>query len=174
MQESAGRFRRIVIGFVFSIGMGGAAVWWLRPLWQAISPTGLRMAAILLGYGLVTWLTAWVCRLPVIWRLIAMSVLPAWGGWLLWPLPPVWFLAVALGLALVFGQTFRGRVPLFLSAPAVCDALLTLLPTGSGTVKFAEMGCGTGTVLLAVGKAHPQWSCFGMDAAWVATRIARW
>lgn len=40
-------------------------------------------------------------------------------------------------------------------------------------VRFLDVGCGTGHVLVGVAKSHPDWTCFGLDLSSASLKVAK-
>jgi SAM-dependent methyltransferase len=87
-------------------------------------------------------------------------------------LAPAWWAAAAAGILLVFGATFRTRVPLFISARAVRGALTGLLDRDRGA-RMIDLGCGLGHVITAVKRARPDCECDGVELAWLPYLVSR-
>ena len=141
---------------------------WLKSggvLWLVL-PVSLLVHAVLVGVG------AKALRLERRWAAVAWAVWPTWIVSLRFGVSPVWFLLAALLLALVFGQAYLGRVPLFLSNRSVRQALAARLkkePPG----QLLDAGCGTGGALATVSQACPDWRCEGVDLAWLPWLLAK-
>src|SRR5689334_22222830 len=85
-------------------------------------------------------------RLPYWWLPINAAFVPAAVAVRSLVVSPLWFLA-AFGLLLViFWNTYRTRVPLYLSSRTACARLARLLPSGTG-VRVLDLGCGFGGVM---------------------------
>jgi hypothetical protein len=101
---------------------------------------------------------------------LAFAPTAVWANTL--SLPPLWWAAAFAALFVVFGATFRTRVPLFLTARAVREALGTLVDPARGE-RFIDLGCGLGSVLTALKRARPQCVCEGVELAFVPYLVSR-
>ena len=98
------------------------------------------------------WVVLNLVFAPALWIGLSASVSPAWS-------------AAALGaLLLVYGGTQRTRVPLYLSSAAALRALDELLPADRA-MTFLDIGAGTGTVVDAIARSHPQAIVRGVERA---------
>lgn len=115
----------------------------------SVERTMLIIGAVLLQ-GL---LAALICRLIGLaaWWLVIAFVFPlALAGALLAGNLPAWPFGVAfLVLALVFSNTARGRVPLYLTNSATAAVLKDLMTERKAT-RFLDLGCGLGGVVRAL------------------------
>jgi SAM-dependent methyltransferase len=91
-------------------------------------------------------------------------------------LAPAWFLGAFVVLALLFWNTHRTRVPLFLSSGQACEALAELVPRGSA-VRVVDLGCGLGDVVRRLAPRKPDAAFVGFELAplpaalaWLRTR----
>ena len=126
--------------------------------------------ALLVQVSCAVLLSRVVFRQPPWWSLVHL---------LFWPLIFVaryfgiaahwWLLATIVCLA-VFGFSFLGRVPLFVTNADALRALDEALPPEA--TRFIEFGCGTGTVLAHVAQRFPG-TCIGIEAAWLPWLLAR-
>ncbi len=115
------------------------ALAWMLPL---VFHGAWRLA---LAQGVAAALWSGVLRQPYWWAPIHLLFLPAAIALLTLQLPSWLYLLVVLLLALVFWGTVKGDVPLFLSSPAVADALAAIVDReNAGT--FADLGAGVGSV----------------------------
>lgn len=112
-------------------------------------------------------------RQPWWWRLIHAGFAPlAWAVAQL-PLDPGWFLAVFILLLLVYRGTLSGQAPLFLSNRETAAALARLTADRPG-MRFADLGAGVGSVVLALAGERPDARFTGVENAplvWAAGRL---
>jgi hypothetical protein len=85
---------------------------------------------------------------------------------------PAWYLAAFGGLVLVYWSSFRTQVPLFLSNRATAEALSALIPQAQGQ-RVADLGSGTGGLLLRLARSRPDCRFIGIEAAPLPFAIAR-
>lgn len=121
----------------------------------------LFVYAVLHG-ALACVLSAW-CRMPRWWWPIQLLFAPAAVLLLALELPPWLFLALFLAMVLLYGQTFRTRVPYYPSSRAVRDAVAGLLPAGGG--RLIDIGSGFGGLVLDLGARRADWRCAGIEMA---------
>jgi hypothetical protein len=105
-------------------------------------------------------------------RLMHAAFLPAAVAGAASPVPAGVWLVAAVVLALTSHNALRERVPLFLSSAAARSRLLECLP-GDRPVRFVDVGCGTGGVLVEVARERPTTQCLGLETAWLPWLIAR-
>ena len=136
--------------------VAGVGLAW--PVARAIPSDGPSWVVLVVA-GLAACVTSrLVLRQPAWWMpvhallpvaLVLASLAPV--GWLGW-------LAGFLVLVVIYGGTFLGDVPLFLSSPAVSAAVAELMgahiPPGSGP-RVADLGAGTGTVAVPLARRTP-------------------
>jgi len=109
---------------------------------------------------------------PAWWLVIHLAFVPAAVLAAGADLPPLlWGAAFAL-LALVFGQTHRTRVPLYLAGRRVREAVTALLPQDR-PFAFVDLGCGLGGMLSALRAARPAGHFDGFELAWLPYAAAR-
>ena len=99
-----------------------------------------------------------VLRQPRWWVPIHLSFLPAVWSVSQAELGATVWLCGFVALALVFWGTFKGDVPLYLSSPAVVEAVSELamaLVAARPEVRVAELGAGVGTIAVALARRFP-------------------
>lgn len=79
-------------------------------------------------------------------------------------LSPTISLLLFFVLFLVFGSTFRTRVPYYPSESTLPTTILELLPN-ERDVRFLDVGSGFGGLLFDLSKARPEWSVAGVEIA---------
>ncbi len=105
---------------------------------------GAAAAAVSVALGAPRW-----------WHVINLCFLPAVVVALSWRAPPAYYL-LGLGLlTLVFWNTLRERVPLYLTNRSTLNALSELIRS-SGCQRFMDAGSGTGTVVAYLARRHPE------------------
>jgi hypothetical protein len=98
------------------------------------------------------WVVLNLVFAPALWIGLGASVSPAWSA------------AALVALLLMYGGTQRTRVPLYLSNAAAVRALRELLPADR-PITFLDIGAGTGTVIDAIARSHPQAIVRGVERA---------
>ena len=88
-------------------------------------------------------------------------------------LPPPFYFGALLAMLLVFWGTFKGDVPLFLSSPAVADALSDLIEEEQSTL-LLELGAGIGSVVVPLAIRHPNLRITAIERAPLPWLILRW
>ena len=174
----------VVFGSAFALAAGTG----LRPpLIALLALQGIAAAVLGTRFGLAQW---WI---PI--QLVLPSALAvAW----LWQGPEWIFLAAFVLLVLVFWNSARGGVPLYLSNPRTRAALAELLPkqeagsgetatgtkqeagsgeTATGTeqeagFRFADLGCGLGGPVLDLARRRPDGLFTGIESAPIPFALA--
>lgn len=84
---------------------------------------------------------------------------------------PAWvFLSSFVILALVYSNSARGRVPLYLTNPKTRAAIAALLPPRPH--RFADLGCGLGGVVLGLARLRRDSRFVGIESAPIPLMIA--
>lgn len=159
-----------------------------------------------LGGAVVAFGAAWGTfygigfAIPYIAILIVQGMIAAWIGHKLslqrWWIPvqiilppaallvgaleiPAWiFLAVFVVLLLVYWNSARGRVPLYLTNRKTWRALASIVESRK-IAHFADLGCGIGGALLYLAKTNPKTEFTGVESAplpfvlaWMRTKLS--
>lgn len=126
--------------------------------------------------GLMAMTLSYFMQLAKWWLLIQFLFTPALVLVLALNIPSGYFLAAFLVTLVVYWNTFRGQVPLYLSSNKVWEALLTLLP--SGNFRFVDLGSGLGGVLTYLASVRPDGNYTGIESAplpwlwsWLRVRV---
>jgi len=112
-------------------------------------------------------------RQPAWWRFIHLLFLPAAALLLSLNIAAWVYLLIFLLMTLVFWGTVKGDVPLFLSSPAVSEALATILAK-ENTRNFADIGAGLGSVVAPVAKKFPNLRIVALEKAPLPWLIGFW
>lgn len=105
------------------------------------------------GLGLnLRWLVI-QAALPFLVRVFWGASVPAWV-----------YLALFLGMALVFGGGLLSRVPLYHASEDAWKKLAGLLPDRPG-LRFVDLGCGFGGPVAHLAKARPDSTFLGVEAS---------
>lgn len=141
------------------LGLSGAGLGaaWLAP--AAIDPPLFALAQ-----GLLAASAAVLLRADRWWLQIHLLFAPAIVLALRLEIPPVWYLAAFLLLALVYWTSFRSQVPLYLSNRRTMDAVLALLPRDR-PAEVIDLGSGGGGLLRRLAASRPDCRFTGIEAA---------
>jgi hypothetical protein len=122
--------------------------------------------------GVVAYCFALITRQPWWWRLIHAMFAPlAWAVTLL-AIPPGWFLFAFLVALLVYRGALEGRIPLFLSNAATCEALMQIA-RNTPNARFLDLGAGLGSVVSRLAKSLPNAQISGIENAPLTWLIGR-
>ncbi|WLT32141.1 class I SAM-dependent methyltransferase [Geothrix sp. PMB-07] len=132
----------------------------------ALARLGLRFTPliwVLLQAVLAVFLSRWMDLGP---RWVFMQAALPFLVRALWNAPiPGWvYLALFLGLALVFGGGLFTRVPLYHASQDAWEKLAGLLPAQPG-LHFVDLGCGFGGPVAHLAKARPDGTFLGIEAS---------
>jgi SAM-dependent methyltransferase len=130
------------------------------------------MVEPMLLQGLVAAAVGQTLRMPVWWLPINAAFVPAAVGLRSAAISPAWFLAAFAVLLILFWNTFRTRVPLYLSSACACERLAGLLPD-SGPARVLDLGCGFGGVMMSLRRLRPDLDLVGMETAPLPSWLAR-
>lgn len=127
---------------------------WRPSLWQAALGQGALAAALGHGLGLRRW---WLpLNLAFVPALLALHG-RAWPAW--------WFLAAFLALLLINWNSFRERVPLYLSGARTRRRLSERLAGLPADFRFVDLGCGLGGALVQLARDYPRARLVGVETA---------
>jgi hypothetical protein len=135
-----------------------AALW---PLWFGQTLNALTWLVLQAASSVAI---AAAMRLAWWWLLCCLLFLPALALGLLLELAPAWAALCLASLLLAYGGTQSTRVPLYLSS-AGAIAELDKLVCAHRPRRVLDLGCGTGGVLAALSRAHPQVVLEGVERA---------
>ena len=102
--------------------------------------------------------------MPIWWIPIHLVFIPLSIATLALNISSFWFFSFFLCLLLVYGKTYKTRVPLYLSSTSVNTALETLLPK-QGQFSFVDLGSGCGDLLNNLASVHKNGMFYGMNRA---------
>lgn len=141
------------------------------PLSTMVERLPLIVIALVLQGGLAALLCA-LLRLPRWWLLIAFVFPLAMGSAMLLGNLPAWPFGIAfLVLALVFSNTTRGRVPLYLTNAETASVLKDLMKDRAAT-RVLDLGCGLGGVVRALdGEGRQARGVENAPAVYLAARL---
>ncbi|NDU88015.1 MAG: hypothetical protein G3I09_07565 [Ferrovum sp.] len=126
-----------------------------------------------LAQGVLAAILNLLWRAPRWWLPLHLGFLPAALGLVQWRVSPLWYGSLFVILLLVYWNTFRSRVPLFLTNHATLSVLKEVVGERSPRC-FVDLGCGTGSVLVAVARQFPEVECMGYEVAplpWLLGKI---
>ncbi|MDG9929217.1 MULTISPECIES: class I SAM-dependent methyltransferase [unclassified Pseudomonas] len=127
---------------------------WRPTLWQAAVAQGALAAAFGHWLGLRRW---WLpLNLAFVPGLLALQS-REWPAW--------WFLAAFLLLLLINWNSFRERVPLYLSGADTRQRLSRRLATLPEDFRFVDLGCGLGGTLAQLARDYPKARLVGVETA---------
>lgn len=127
---------------------------WRPTLWQAAWVQAGVAAVLGHWLGLRRWW--WPLNLAFVPGLLALQY-REWPSW--------WFLIAFLLLLLSNWNSFRERVPLYLSGARTRQALSTRLAQLPLDFRFADLGCGFGGALRQLARDYPQAHLSGVETA---------
>ncbi|MBT7943130.1 MAG: class I SAM-dependent methyltransferase [Alphaproteobacteria bacterium] len=126
---------------------------WQNPLILLLAIHGCIAALLGRRMGLANW-----------WMPIQFAFPFAVAAALKWPLPNWIFPVAFVGLVLVFWNSARGGVPLYLTNSKTKAALAEQLPS-LANFRFADIGCGLGGPVLALSENRPDGNFTGIESA---------
>lgn len=127
---------------------------WRPSLMQAALAQGLLAAALGQWLGLrLWWLPLNLCFLPALLAVQGRQ----WPGW--------WFLAAFVLLLLINWNSFRERVPLYLSGARTRQLLSQRLSCLSPDFAFVDLGCGLAGTLTRLARDYPAARLVGVETA---------
>jgi len=111
--------------------------------------------------------------------------LPCWWRWIQFLLPvalyaavliefnPLWALAIFILIWLVFANTFKERVPLYLTNETTREALKTLVKR-QRNIRFLDLGCGLGGNVAFMSQQKAVIESHGVETAPVPYIVSKW
>ena len=127
---------------------------WRPTLWQAALGQGVLAAALGHWLGLRRW---WLpLNLAFVPGLLALHS-RQWPAW--------WFLAAFLLLLVINWNSFRERVPLYLSGARTRQRLSQRLADLAQDFRFIDLGCGLGGTLVQLARDYPRARLTGVETA---------
>ena len=151
-----------------AIAFGGALATSTAPGVGVLLAQGLIAAGIGHRFGLARWWIPVQIILPPAAMLVSRL-----------PVPPWIFLAIFLCLLVVYWNSARTRVPLYLTNRTTWRALAELLPAQKGAA-FLDIGSGTGGTLFYLAAQRPDMRFTGIESApvpyllsWLRLKLVR-
>ena len=114
--------------------------------------------------GLLSGLISYYLRMPFWWIFINLVFVPIAITTLALNISSLWFLLFFNCLLLIYGKTYKTRVPLYLSSKSVNTALESLLPK-QGQFSFIDLGSGCGGLLNTLASIHKNGRFYGIESA---------
>jgi SAM-dependent methyltransferase len=130
----------------------------------ALTDQTLHPLVILLVQGCVAALIGHRFGLAKWWIPVQIILPPATLIASAWQVPPWIFLIAFIVLLLVYWNTARNRVPLYLTNRTTWAALEDVLPQEKGG-RFIDIGCGIGGALLYLARRRPDMTFVGIESA---------
>ena len=127
----------------------------------SISPS-LGLIFLVLAHCLTAFLLASWLKLPAVWKVFNLLIIPAA---LLYESAglPAFLLAAAFVLSvLVYLPTFWTRIPYYPTSYKTYEIISEQLPSGERQ-KFIDLGCGFSELLIYLAKRHPQMDFYGTE-----------
>jgi SAM-dependent methyltransferase len=132
----------------------------------------LSLSQLVLLHSATAVVLSGLLRLPWWWLVIQGLFLPLLLLTLSLNLPPSLFLAGFVLLWLIFFSNTRERVPLYLSGESSCRAVAALLPE-QRPLRFLDLGCGLGKVLVSLAELRPDGQFDGVESAPLPFLVSR-
>lgn len=159
-EVTASPLRRAVVAQVGGVVIATGA----SAIWSLLGGADFTTAQWILLQAAAAASICGVLHMPWWWVILNLGFAPAlWIG-LSASVSPAWSAAALVALLLVYGGTQRTRVPLYLSNAAAVRAVRELLPADK-PIAFLDIGAGTGTVIDAIARSHPQAVVRGVERA---------
>lgn len=117
-----------------------------------------------LAQALLACIFAYCLRMPAWWLPIHLFFMPMIITTLAMDISPLWFLFFFICLTLIYGKTYKTRVPLYLSSQQVNTTLEAWLPKGK-RFSFVDLGSGCGGLISRLAKVHKNGLFHGIEAA---------
>ena len=128
------------------------------------------------GAGVVAAMMSRWYQLDWWWLPIQLAFTPALVIFNSFAIPPIAFLVAFVVMLAVFWSTYRTRVPLFSSGPAVWARVADLLP--AQPLHGVDIGSGVGGAVLALSRQRPDCQFIGVELAplpWLISVVrGRW
>ncbi|MDP6573461.1 MAG: hypothetical protein QGI06_08130 [Rhodospirillales bacterium] len=170
------RFPPLIIALLAQL-LAAALVFGAAALLAAAAGVRFPLLAMLAAQGAVAALLGARFGLANWWIPLHIALPPAAAAATTLPVPAWVYLAFFLVLLLVFWNSARERVPLYLSNRLTWSALARLLPDRSG-IAFLDVGSGLGGTLAHLARQRPRGRFAGIESApllfalsWLRLRI---
>ena len=149
---------------VLAQSLGAAVAFGAAFAWSAGTGGQVPLFAVLVATGVIAAWAGNKMRLAGWWIPVQMNLAPAAALVSLAAIPPWLFLAAFILLGLVYWNSARGRVPLYLTNRVTFDAIAGLIPDAPGQ-RFLDVGHGIGGILLYLAARRPDTQLTGIESA---------
>ncbi len=163
LAQAIGAAIAFAAAFATSAGAGVAV-----PLFAVLAVSGVIAAWLGNKMRLARW-----------WIPVQMNLAPAAALVSLAAVPPWLFLAAFILLGLVYWNSARGRVPLYLTNRTTFDAISRLIPAAPGA-RFLDVGHGIGGILIYLAARRAEVQLTGIESAplpfllsWLRARLQK-
>jgi len=163
-----------VIAFGAAVGVRRASEGGL----DHIDPT-MGAALLLLGQALLAWGIARWARVPPVWQLFNLFLVPGIASFTSLEVPGAVISLIVLGLVLLYLPTFWTRVPYYPTSRPTYGAVGALLPTDR-EFTLLDIGCGFAPLLRHLARSHPHGRFVGVEisplafiGAWLGSVFSR-
>lgn len=129
---------------------------------QGVIPS--QIWALVIAQSVLAALIAFALRSDRWWLVIHLGFSPLLVFARGLQIAPGWYLTAFLMLTAIYWTSFRTRVPLYLSNQATIAALDRLIASRR-PARVLDLGCGTGTMLVALAHHHPDSQFTGIESA---------
>ncbi|WP_217125284.1 class I SAM-dependent methyltransferase [Hydrogenophilus thiooxidans] len=138
-----------------------------------LGESGLSSAGIITIQAVCAAALAWWLASDRWWIPIHLAFTPAIIAAQQLAIAPYWYLVAFVASWLIFRNTIRTRVPLYLSNAQAVEAIAEQLPSDR-PFRFLDLGSGTGALLLPLARRFPNGTFVGIESAPLPLWLARW
>ena len=153
--------------------LGGWLLAYVSARLGALGESGLSPAWIITIQAAGAAGIAWLLASDRWWIPIHLAFMPAIIAAQRLEIAPYWYLVAFVASWLIFRNTIRTRVPLYLSNAQAVEAIAEQLPTDR-PFRFLDLGSGTGALLLPLARRFPNGIFVGIESAPLPLWWARW
>jgi len=147
------------------IALGGSLA--LRGAWPVTAPvvplSAPWVAALFIGVqALIAWVVARGVKLPPVWQIFNLALVPAIASLASFELPAVPLSIIVALVALLYLPTFWTRVPYYPTSTETYAEIARHLPTDRAFT-FVDLGCGFAPLLRFLARRAPQGRFLGVE-----------
>lgn len=147
------------------IALGGSLA--IRGAWPAVAPVvplgAPWVAAVLIGIqALIAWLIARGIKLPPVWQIFNLALVPAIASLASFELPTLPLSILVAIVALLYLPTFWTRVPYYPTSTKTYAEIAHHLPIDR-EFTFIDLGCGFGPLLRFLARRAPRGRFLGVE-----------